>query len=74
MITQVSISPVRHAGLLRSDRDFRWYWSGQTLSYVGSQVAVTALPLVAALSLGAVPGGVRVIATATWLPNLGCHF
>src|SRR3954451_14663432 len=61
---------VRAPGLLRSDRDFRWYWSGQTLSFVGSQVTATALPLVAALTLGAGPGGVSVVATASWLPNL----
>ena len=57
-------------GLLRSDRDFRWYWSGQTASFIGSQVTVTALPLIAALTLDAGPGGVGAIATASWLPNL----
>ncbi len=57
-------------GLLRSDRDFRWYWSGQTVSFVGSQITATALPLVAALTLGAGPGGVSVVATASFLPNL----
>ena len=38
--------------LLRRSRSFRWYWAGQSLSFVGSQVSVVALPLVAALTLG----------------------
>jgi MFS family permease len=60
----------RPKGLLRGHPDFRWYWSGQTLSFVGSQVTATALPLVAALTLDAGPGGVSAVATASFLPNL----
>jgi MFS family permease len=60
----------RRGGLLRGNPDFRWYWSGQTLSLVGSQVTATALPLVAALTLDAGPGGVSAVATAAFLPNL----
>ena len=56
--------------LLRAHRSFRWYWAGQSLSFVGSQVTVVALPLVAALTLGAGPGGVAAVATAAMLPNL----
>jgi len=62
--------PSIRPGLLRSDRDFRWYWSGQTASFVGSQVTVTALPLIAALTLDVGPGGVGAVATASWLPNM----
>jgi MFS family permease len=57
-------------GLLRSDRDFRWYWAGQTLSVLGSQVTAVALPLVAALTLDVGPAGVSAVATASFLPNL----
>lgn len=58
------------AGLLRSNRDFRWYWAGQTLSVVGTQVTAVALPLLAALSLHVGPAGVSAVATASFLPNL----
>ena len=56
--------------LLRRSRPFRWYWAGQSLSFLGSQVGVVALPLVAALSLEADPAGVSAVATAAMLPNL----
>ena len=56
--------------LLRRSRPFRWYWAGQSLSFLGSHVSAVALPLVAALSLGAGPAGVSAVATAAMLPNL----
>jgi MFS family permease len=56
--------------LLLRDRGFRRFWAGQTVSLVGSQVTTMALPLVAALTLGAGAGGVSVIAAATYLPNV----
>ena len=61
---------VRAEGLLRSDRDFRWYWAGQSLSLVGTQVSAIAMPLIAALTLDAGAGGVSAVATAAFLPNL----
>lgn len=57
-------------GLLRRDRDFRWFWFGQTLSVTGTQITAIALPLVAAITLGAGAGGVSVVATASYLPNV----
>ena len=57
-------------GLLRTDRDFRWYWGGQSLSLVGTQVSAIAMPLIAVLTLGAGAGGVSAVATAAFLPNL----
>jgi MFS family permease len=57
-------------GLLRADRDFRWYWGGQSLSFVGTQVTAVAMPLIAALTLDAGTGGVSLVATAAFLPNL----
>lgn len=57
-------------GLLRSDRDFRWYWAGQSLSLVGAQVGVVAMPLVAVLTLDAGAAAVAAVATASFLPNL----
>ncbi len=57
-------------GLLRRDTDFRGLWLGQSLSVAGTQVSAVALPLVAALTLHAGPGGVGAIATAAYLPNV----
>ncbi|MBV9822964.1 MAG: MFS transporter [Actinobacteria bacterium] len=62
--------PTRQRGLLLRHHDFRWFWAGQSVSVVGTQVTAVALPLVAALSLGASAGGVSVIATAAFLPNV----
>jgi MFS family permease len=55
---------------LRHDRDFRAYWAGQSLSLLGSQVTAVGLPLIAALTLDVGAGGVSLIATAFFLPNL----
>lgn len=57
-------------GLIFRHHDFRWFWAGQSTSVVGTQVTAIALPLVAALSLGAGAGGVSVVATASFLPNV----
>ncbi|MFJ6166559.1 MFS transporter [Micromonospora orduensis] len=62
------VTPAR--GVLRRNRDFRWFWAGHTASVVGSQVTAVALPLLASLTLGAGAAGVAVIATASYLPNL----
>jgi MFS family permease len=57
-------------GLIFRHRDFRWFWSGQTVSVVGTQVTTVALPLVATLDLRAGAGAVGAIAAATYLPNV----
>jgi MFS family permease len=56
--------------LLRQDRSFRAFWLGQAVSVVGSEISAFALPLVSALSLGAGPRGVSIVATAAMLPSL----
>jgi hypothetical protein len=52
------------------DRDFVRYWTGQTVSEVGSQVTELALPLVALLQLGATSTEVGVLrqscSSRTW--------
>jgi MFS family permease len=60
----------RPAGVVRREHDFRWFWAGQTVSVVGTQVTAVALPLAAALTLRAGPGAVGAIAAATYLPNV----
>ena len=46
-----------HGGprLLRENREFRRFWLGQSMSLLGDQVSVIALPLVAVLVLDATP-------------------
>jgi MFS family permease len=52
------------------DRDFLRYWSGHTVSQVGSQVTELALPLVALLQLGASSTAVGVLRALEFLPYL----
>ncbi|MBB5954074.1 hypothetical protein FHS29_000644 [Saccharothrix tamanrassetensis] len=55
---------------LRRNRAFVLLWSGQSVSLIGSQVTVVALPLVAALTLGATPWQMGVLAAAARFPYL----
>jgi MFS family permease len=61
---------VTMSSLLRRDHDFRWFWSGHTISVFGTQITAVALPLVAVLTLHAGPAAVAAISTAAFLPNL----
>jgi MFS family permease len=56
--------------VLRRNRSFLLLWAGQSVSLVGSQVTVVAVPLVAALTLGAGPWGIGVVAACARLPYL----
>lgn len=56
--------------LLRTNRSYRRYWVGQSISVTGSQVTVMALPLVSAVALHAGPRQVGMVATAATLPYL----
>lgn len=56
--------------LIRRNPNFAWYWAGQGVSSLGSQVSVFALPLVTALTLDGSPGEVGVVAAASMLPYL----
>jgi predicted MFS family arabinose efflux permease len=60
----------KQRGLIFRHHDFRWFWVGQSISVLGTQVSAIALPLVAALTLDTGAGGVSVIATAAYLPNV----
>jgi MFS family permease len=50
--------------------DFARFWAAESISVVGSQVTAVAVPLLAALSLGASPMSVGVLAAAAGLPHL----
>ena len=55
--------------LLR-EREFRNLWFAQSISLLGDQVAVLALPLVAVLVLDAGPGQMGLLGAAALLPHL----
>ncbi|MFN8593079.1 MAG: MFS transporter [Thermomicrobiales bacterium] len=55
---------------IASNPDFRCFWTAEAISQVGSQFTEVALPLLAALSLGATPVAVGALAAATGLPHL----
>src|SRR6266536_2330544 len=56
--------------LLRERRDFRRFWTGQTISLFGDQVTLLALPLVGVLVLHASPAQMGYLAAAGLAPNL----
>jgi len=62
--------------LLRENVPFRRFWAGQTISFVGDQVATIALPLVAVLVLDAGAAQMGYLTAAALAPNLlfSLHF
>jgi MFS family permease len=58
------------AAALRENADFRKVWTGLSVSLVGSQVTTLALPLAAALTLGAGPLEMGLLAAASSAPFL----
>lgn len=62
--------------LLRSNRPFRRFWTGQTISLFGDQVSLLAIPLLAAIELDAGPEQMGLLEAAALAPNLifSIHF
>ena len=56
--------------LLRENGSFRTFFLGQSVSLLGDQVSMIALPLVGVLVLDASPAQMGYLAAATLLPNL----
>lgn len=56
--------------LLRSNRPFRRFWAGETVSLFGDQISLLALPLVGVLVLHADAAHMGALYTAGLLPNL----
>jgi predicted MFS family arabinose efflux permease len=56
--------------LLRSNRPFRHYWTGQTISLFGDEVAQLAIPLLAVLTLHASAAQMGLLAAVETAPNL----
>ncbi len=57
-------------GGLWRDREFRTFWSAQTVSEFGDRISELALPLIAVTMLNATPAEVGFLTAAVWLPNL----
>lgn len=56
--------------LLRANRSFRDFWTGQTISLLGDEITLLALPLLAVLELDAGPAQVGLLSAAALAPNL----
>ena len=56
--------------ILRENANFRRYFIGQSVSLLGDQVTLIALPLTAVLALDATPGQMGALLTAALVPNL----
>jgi MFS family permease len=56
--------------LLRVNRPFRNYWTGQTISLFGDQIALLAIPLLAVLTLGADAEQMGFLAAVEMAPSL----
>jgi MFS family permease len=56
--------------ILRENRNFRRYFVGQSISMLGDQVSLIALPLTAVLALDATPGQMGALLTVALIPNL----
>jgi hypothetical protein len=66
----ISISGTSSSFRLLANTDFRRLWAGRTISQLGSQISVLALPLVAVLALGASAFRVSLLAMFELLPFL----
>ena len=66
-MTAVDTAP---APSLWRNRRFMRYWTGQTISQLGDQITVLALPLTAVVLLDASAGQVALLTALLWLPNL----
>jgi MFS family permease len=56
--------------ILRENRNFRRYFIGQSISMLGDQVSLIALPLTAVLALHASPAEMGALLTVALIPNL----
>ena len=57
-------------GGLWRDRQFRTFWSAQTVSEFGDRISELALPLIAVTLLNATPTEVGLLTAAVWVPNI----
>ncbi|MEV8516353.1 MFS transporter [Dactylosporangium sp. NPDC051484] len=63
-------APVPAAGSLWRDADFVKFWSAETLSLLGAQISLVAIPLLAVTTLSATPFEMGVVTAAQTAPFL----
>ena len=68
-MTSVEASPRQTASIWRN-RDFLWFWGGQSVSMVGTQITTFAVPVLAITALGADAGQLSLLRTMEFLPFL----
>ena len=68
--TELAPPPIVGRSLLRRDRDFARLWLGESVSAVGSQITMLAVPLVAVQLLEATPGQMGLLGAAGTVPYL----
>jgi MFS family permease len=64
------MSRLTHAGLFGRNRDFARFWLGESVSAVGTQITLLALPLLAVTELHATPGQMGLLGAAETVPYL----
>lgn len=57
-------------GLLVQNRDFVWFWSGQTVSLFGDEISLLAIPLTAVILLHATAAQMGYLFAVALAPNL----
>lgn len=67
---QTSARPHRRIGGLLWQRDFRLFWTGETVSQIGTVVTTVAMPLIAVTQLHTGAFVVGVLQAAVWFPWL----
>src|SRR5688572_6113231 len=62
--------PSRGAASIWHSRDFLWFWGGQSVSMIGSQITTFAVPVLAITAMGADAGQLSLLRTMEFLPFL----
>jgi Na+/melibiose symporter-like transporter len=68
-MTKAEVSPDAATSIWRN-RDFLWFWGGQSVSMIGTQVTTFAVPVLAITALGADAGQLSLLRTMEFLPFL----
>jgi MFS family permease len=66
----VTATPAATGLSLLRGRVFRRYWSAQSVSLIGEEITLIALPLLAVLTVGAGPAEMGYLTAASLIPNL----
>ncbi len=67
---ETTVPPQEKKKSLWSDPDFVKFWTGESLSLLGTQISLIAIPLLAATTLNATPFQMGMLNTAQFLPFL----